>query len=222
MTRKTTAPKAVLFDWDNTLVDTWPIIHAALATAFAHMGQEPWTIEQVRARVHKSMRDAFPQVFGEKWEEAAEVYQTAFRAIHLERLRVLDGAEDMLKELRGMGLYMAVVSNKKGVNLRRECDHLAWNGYFDAIIGSTDATHDKPHAAPVVMALEGSGLKPGPDIWFIGDSVIDLECAKNTDLTAVLYGDNHTAEKDDCGWLCEGFRILAHVPDHSALRALFK
>ena len=23
-------PKAIVFDWDNTLVDTWPIIHMAI------------------------------------------------------------------------------------------------------------------------------------------------------------------------------------------------
>ena len=50
-------PKAVIFDWDNTLVNTWPIIHEALAATFKEMGQQPWTLEQTMARVRKSMRE---------------------------------------------------------------------------------------------------------------------------------------------------------------------
>jgi phosphoglycolate phosphatase len=27
---KLSIPRAILFDWDNTLVDTWPLIHTAM------------------------------------------------------------------------------------------------------------------------------------------------------------------------------------------------
>jgi phosphoglycolate phosphatase len=40
---KLTKPKAILFDWDNTLADTWPTIHQAMSETFAAMGQEPWS-----------------------------------------------------------------------------------------------------------------------------------------------------------------------------------
>ena len=49
-------PRALIFDWDNTLVDTWPTIHEALRQTFNAMDLEPWTLAETRQRVRKSMR----------------------------------------------------------------------------------------------------------------------------------------------------------------------
>ncbi len=52
-------PKAVIFDWDDTLVDGWPAIHEATNDTLTTFGLEPWTYEQTRANVRRSMRDIF-------------------------------------------------------------------------------------------------------------------------------------------------------------------
>lgn len=182
-------PKAILFDWDNTLVNTWPVIHEALHKTFVQMNMEPWTLEMVKKRVARSMRDSFPIVFGENWQEAADAYQKHFRSIHLERLQALQGAEDMLNLLATYPVYVAVVSNKKGPNLRKESDHIGWNKYFQKLVGADDTAHDKPHPAPVHSALENSGIKPGQEVWFIGDSEVDMEVAHATGCVPLWYGE---------------------------------
>ena len=53
-------PRAVLFDWDNTLVDTWPTIVACYHDTFTALGLPPWPAEEVRDRAHGSLRDVFP------------------------------------------------------------------------------------------------------------------------------------------------------------------
>ena len=92
-------PKAVIFDWDNTLVDTWPCIGRATNITLEAMGHKPWTPEEVKARVAGSLRDTFPQIYGARWEEAREIYYKAFAAVHLEMLRALPCAEEMLREV---------------------------------------------------------------------------------------------------------------------------
>ena len=47
-------PRAVLFDWDNTLVDNWPTIHDALNATFEAMGHPTWTLAETRERVRAS------------------------------------------------------------------------------------------------------------------------------------------------------------------------
>jgi phosphoglycolate phosphatase len=61
-------PRAVIFDWDNTLVNTWPIIHDALNKTFAEHSLPLWEFEKTKARVRKSMRDSFPEIFGDNWQ----------------------------------------------------------------------------------------------------------------------------------------------------------
>lgn len=179
-------PKAVIFDWDNTLVETWPAIHAALVRTFERYGLEPWTFEETKQRVRKSMRESFPPLFGDRWEEAGAFFKEAFTAIHLDFLKPAAGAEAMLADLKGQGIYLGVVSNKNGDVLRQEAAHLGWDGYFGCIIGAFDAPRDKPAADPVHLALAGSDIACGPDVWFAGDTDIDLECAVTSGCIPVL------------------------------------
>jgi phosphoglycolate phosphatase len=189
-------PRALIFDWDNTLVDSWPTIHEALNTTLAAMGHAPWSFEESKERVRLSLRDSFPLLFGDRWEEARRVYLDAFLAMHLERLTALPGAEALLDHLKGDGFYLAVVSNKTGPILRRESDKLGWNRYFGRLVGATDASADKPDAAPVRMALEGSGVPGGPDVWFVGDTAVDVQCALGAGCVPVLVGPSDPASAE--------------------------
>lgn len=217
-----TKPKAILFDWDNTLADTWPVIHQAMHDALTAMGHTPWTLEETKVRVHRSLRDAFPPLFGERWQEARDIYFKSFVSNHIEKLTVLTQAEDVLKRIRSAGIPMGVVSNKTGKYLREEVEHLQWNHYFGAIIGATDAKEDKPAAAPVLMALERIGIAPGPDVWLVGDSVTDLDCAFNAGVTPVFYGDI-PVPADYAADLPERVKLLPslrHARNHVALLEL--
>lgn len=214
-------PKAVIFDWDNTLVNTWPVIHDALVATFTEMSLQPWTFEQTKARVKKSMRDSFPEIFGQDWQKAGERYQAHYRATHLDKLEALPRAREVLEEVKRLGLYSVVVSNKKGVNLRQEAEHIGWNHLFDAVVGADDAARDKPFADPVALALAKSPVQAGRDVWFVGDSEIDLECAKNTGCTAILYGDC-AAHPDYNDTHYQGFAYHAHAVDHTQMLGLLR
>ncbi|HUK60090.1 MAG TPA: HAD-IA family hydrolase [Stellaceae bacterium] len=191
------APKAILFDWDNTLVESWDAIHHALVVTFTAMGHEPWSLDETKARVRLSLRDAFPAIFGARWEEARKLYLDTFTATHLERIAPVAGAAELLAELQARGHYLAVVSNKTGPVLRREAAHLGWSRFFAQLVGAGDAAADKPAAAPILKALEGTGLEP-VGAWYIGDTAIDMECAANAGCLGVLLG---ALDQADAGFL---------------------
>ncbi len=185
-------PKAILFDWDNTLANTWPVIHAALSDTLSMMGHAPWPIEKTKNTIHRSMRDYFPELFGADWEKAGTFYQQSYRRFRTEMLEPLPEAGTLLELLlKDHSIYVAVVSNKIGTSLREEISHLSWGHYFSKAIGAQDADDDKPAVAPVRLALEGSGVVSGRDVWFIGDSVSDMECAHNAGCVPVFFGDGN-------------------------------
>lgn len=181
-----TRPAALIFDWDNTLVDSWVCIQESYNMTFRHFGMPEWDMPTTRASVAKSLRDSFPEMFGERWLEAKDVFYRSFEDIHLSHLRPLPGADEMLRDLKAQGLFLAVVSNKRGGFLRKEAEVLGWTGLFGALVGATDAPADKPAPAPVHLALAPSGIPAGPSVWFVGDSPIDMECARNTGCVPVL------------------------------------
>lgn len=181
------APRAILFDWDNTLVDSWVVIHHAMTATFAALGVRPWTLEETRRNVRKSARDSFPALFGERADEATAVFYRTYEADHLAQLRALPGAEAMLRALAADGkLLLGVVSNKRGHLLRLEAAALGWDKYFESLVGANDAARDKPAPEVVDFALAGSGIAAGPAVWFVGDTDIDILCAYNSGCTSVL------------------------------------
>lgn len=177
-------PRALLFDWDGTLVDNWDAIVTALNEALVTFGKPAWSREEAMDRISASQRDSFPVLFGDDWERARDIFYAGFERSHLELLKVLDGAVPLLDSIGPV--TTGLVSNKSGRHLRSEAEYLGWSPRFHAMVGATDAERDKPDPAPVHMALHGTGIAAGPDVWFIGDSATDLKTARAAGCTAVI------------------------------------
>ena len=190
-------PKAVIFDWDNTLVDTWSLIQDAIDKTMTKMGQEPWGLEKVKNNVSKSMRESFPAIFGYNWQKAGEIYKNQYHANNLKNLVFLEGAQELIEYLYQKKIILFIVSNKIGTTLRKEAESLGVKDKFFSIVGATDAAYDKPDKAPVELALQDSDLNPQKDlIWFIGDTIVDIECAYNSDCKPVLYGNGESISEN--------------------------
>jgi phosphoglycolate phosphatase len=183
-------PAAILWDWDNTLVDGWAAIAAGLNAAFRAFALPEWTLAEVKARVRRSLRESFPEIFGPDWETAREIFYAEVRARHLAVLTPMPGAEAAIRAA-GAVAPQGVVSNKQGPLLRAEAAHLGWAGLFRALVGAGDATADKPDPAPLRMALAACGIAPGGQAaaWYVGDTGLAMQTARAAGCVAVLLGD---------------------------------
>lgn len=206
-------PRALVFDWDNTLVDTRPILHAAMNRLLRRFGREEWSEERARVEMQRSLRDSFPALFGDDWEQARAGWYEAYAA-EAGRVAPMPGAAVLLDAAQGLGLHLAVVSNKRGDLLRQEAAALGWMARFAALVGSLDAPFDKPHCAPVDMALarlDGhAAARDAGQLWFVGDTDIDMECAVASGCRAIFMGpaaENHSPAADrivpDCNDLAQ-------------------
>lgn len=214
-------PDVILFDWDNTLVDSWPVIFETFNTTHEAMGKEGWSMEKIKREIGRSLRDVFPVLYGDKWEDAMKVYYQCFESIHMDRLRPYAGAEACLTQARQLADTVMLISNKTARYLREEVDALGWTHYFDQVMGAGDAARDKPHPSQTLTAfqrLEREIPTPplGETVWFIGDSKVDMAAAEQLGCSFVLFKDGE-AKKED------GFTgaIHAQVKDLAELTDLF-
>ncbi|MFT8242676.1 HAD family hydrolase [Roseomonas sp. BN140053] len=181
-------PRAIVFDWDNTLVDGWGAISAGLNAAFDAFGLPRWTLDEVKGRVRKSLRDSFPAIFGAEWERAREVFYREVRTRHLDVLHSMPGTTGLIPALATLA-PLAVVSNKQGILLRAEADRLGWTRHFRALVGASDTRADKPAPEPLRLACAACGVLPGPEVWYVGDTGLDMQAARRVGCKAVLLGD---------------------------------
>lgn len=182
------APAAILWDWDNTLVDGWAAIEAGLAATFRAFGMRVWDRAEVLATVRGSLRDTFPGMFGADWERARDIFYAEVTARHLGVVAPMPGAAAAIGAAARVA-PQGVVSNKQGPLLRAEAAHLGWAGHFGALVGAGDAAADKPDPAPMLMALGAMGVPPSPAVWYVGDTTLDMQAARRAGFVAVLLGD---------------------------------
>jgi phosphoglycolate phosphatase len=208
-------PDAIVFDWDNTLVDTWPVIHQAINGTMQAMQKPSLTLTEVRNSVHKSMRESFPDIFGNNWQEAGEIYKKLYRQTHIETIRLLPYALELIKFIHTNNIPQFLVSNKIGATLRLEVSKLNIDHYFFSIIGANDANADKPSREPLDLALLGSDLDTNKhNIWFIGDTIADVECAYNSNCTPIIFGhsDNQISNSISDSLITNGKNNQGPIP----------
>ena len=193
----TSPPKAILFDWDNTLVESLNTSLEALNATLEHFNLPLFTLEQLRLKPHVSAKDGFPKIFGDEWQQAIQVYCKKYEDIHLDSITAFDGADELLKNIHDQNIALAIVSNKNQHILEKEVQHMNWQGYFPVIVGSGTAKFDKPHASHANKALNLLNLSSSTDIWLAGDSPIDIECAINAGCLPVSLRPSHTSEIQD-------------------------
>ena len=180
-------PSVLLFDWDNTLVDGWAGITAALNAAFIAFGHSTWTVQDTRNRVRVSLRESFPVMFGDQWEQARDIFYGTLSNEHLNHITPMPGVPGVLET--GAAWPQGVVSNKAGTFLRREVTHLGWGRFFGPVIGAGDAAADKPAPDPIHLALSRIGHPASRMIWYVGDTALDMRAANAAGVTAVLVGN---------------------------------
>lgn len=171
-------PDAILFDWDGTLIDSSKAIQGYLNHVLQHFGKPLLSLEDACKATRKSARETYPQIFGEKSDEALGVLYKYVAETHLSTLTPFEGAEGFLKQLHQAQIPMAIVSNKHHPNLLREISHLGWDVYLTENVGAGRAERDKPSPDPLLFSAREKGLDPSKhEVWYVGDTDTDMEAA---------------------------------------------
>ncbi len=171
--------KAVLFDWDGTLVDTTRLIIEAHNHVRSAFGKGPVEEQQRAGVIFKSAREAFPETYGDKAQEAERLFYEYYHAHHKDFLAFFDGTRALLQMLQNAGIPAGIVSNKRHDVLGNEITDSDLTPLVTTYVGAGRAHRDKPAPDPLLMAIEkiDAALTP-KDILYIGDTETDLLCAQ--------------------------------------------
>lgn len=181
-------PVAIIFDWDGTLVDTLDFVFKAHNHVREQLGEPLWSPGEFKEQTKFSSVQLYPIIYGNRAQEAMDILTKFMDENHLktENLVILPGTEDFLIDAGKNNRPMGVLSNKKHVFLEREVDHMALRPHFRSVVGAGVVAADKASGVSLLHMLNGMGIKPGPDVWMVGDTITDILCARGGGCTAVL------------------------------------
>lgn len=180
-------PKAVFFDWDGTLVDSFSFlqdIHNYVLDAVGLPARpDGWFV-----RYFGKERDwIYQDLYGDVEVQAREIFADYLIKNHVKVLKRMSGAQEILDLLQGHNIVCGVVTNKKGDWVRREIASFGWDHYFSSIVGAGEAESDKPSSKPLEKAVRDAHIRLSADqIWFVGDTEADLACARDYGSPCIL------------------------------------
>lgn len=178
--------KAVFFDWDNTLVNTWPGILSATNAVLKHFGKSEISLEEVKIRARLSSREGFPQYFGENWQKALSLFYKKIEE-NKDNIKLCEGAITFVEALKKTNKIIAIISNKRNDLLKSEVERFKIPS--NLILGSGDTPFDKPNPEMGLVALKCLKLKPN-QVVYVGDSITDWIFSKNLHMPAIAIGED--------------------------------
>lgn len=170
--------KAVLFDFDGTLADSYPAITASVNDVRALHGLPPLTEPEVRRHVGRAAGYLLEQtVPAGSLEENIAAYRAHHPSVLRQGTRLLPGAADCLRALHERGLLLGVCSNKPVVFTRELVAYLGIASFLNVVLGPEDVPRPKP--APDMLRAGLSRLKvAAEDALYIGDMAVDIQTAR--------------------------------------------
>lgn len=189
--------RAVLFDFDGTLADSFAPITSSTNHVRALHGLPALTEAEVRELVGlglpQLMRDVVP---GVPCEQTVAEYAAHHPTVMLTQTRLLPGVLDTLRELRYRGYPLAVCSNKRVEFTRQLVAALGVADLFAEVLGPDDVNGEaKPHPAMLLEAARRLGVAPA-DALYVGDMAVDIHAARAGGLPVWLVPGGATGREN--------------------------
>lgn len=182
--------KTVIFDLDGTLINSIEDLGEATNHALQTMGYptHPLSIYNslVGSGVARLLERALPEEA--RRQRVIEAMKREFTAYYNEHLwvhtKVYPGIHDLLDELTGRGLNVAVASNKYQSAVTEIVEHLFPRTQWAAVLGNQSGIPVKPDPS-IVFAVLNECPTPKADVLYVGDSGIDMETARRACVESV-------------------------------------
>ena len=166
--------RAVLFDWDGTLLNSFAGQTRAYLAMFRALGVA-WNTRDLERfyspnwyRVYRAAR--LPRA---KWAEADRLWTHAYST---ETPHLMIGARTTVESLRHK-YVLGIVSSGNRPRVRGELRRFELARYFSACVCNEDSPKKKPHPAPLELALTQLNTNPAECVY-VGDAPEDIEMAR--------------------------------------------
>ena len=140
--------RAVVFDLDGTLVDSYAALAGAVNYARREHGLPDLSAARIRDFVGEGLERLLQRAFDspDVPRSAQDAFERRYDEICCEESHVLAGVASTLAQLAALGVSMAVCTNKPTMFSRKILEFLQLAGYFRAIVGPDLAGARKPDA----------------------------------------------------------------------------
>ena len=193
--------QTVIFDMDGVIVDTEPVHHYAYNQHFKQLNIEV-SPEIYASFTGNSTKNTFEKLKAnfDISEDVAKLIETKRNLFNnafdnKEDLCLIDGVEDLIKELHSKGMQLVLASSSANITIDRIFTRFGLHHYFTHIVSGEDFPNSKPHPAIFEHAAKLSGT-PVVNCIVIEDSTNGILAAKAAGIYCIGYDSVNTKLQD--------------------------
>ena len=166
--------KAIIFDFDGTLVDSEQAIYECFQSITKHIAPERENYAK-NILIGPPLRDTASEILGPKNQKLLDKFVKSFIAMHDEQVirhtQPYPDAIQVLEKLYANNIPMAVATNKRLAPTQKLIDHFGWNEYFSSI-ECCDSKLEMRNKDTMIQDIinQNKSFQGG---YFIGDTVND-------------------------------------------------
>ena len=197
--------RAVLFDLDGTLVDSYAALAEAVNFARREHGLDELNATRIRGFVGDGLDTMLRRAFDvdQVPRSVKDAFESRYDEICCEASTILADVESTLGTLHERGVAMAVCTNKPTSFSKKILTFLQLAPYFRAIVGPDLAGARKPEARHVLHTLAATSCAPD-EALFVGDMPIDVHAARNSGIAVAVVATGSSSSE----------ALRAAAPDH--------
>ncbi len=206
----------VIFDMDGVIVDTEPVHHYAYDLHFKQLNI-PITPEMYASFTGNSTKNIFERLKAEfNLEEDVQTLVETKRNLFNDAfdskadLYLLDGVEDLIKELHANGMQLVLASSSATVTINRIFNRFGLHHYFTHIVSGEDFPKSKPHPA-IFQHAAFLANTPVEQCIVIEDSTNGVAAAKAAGIYCVGYDSVNSKLQD----YSKADRVISHFNELS-------
>ena len=185
--------KTIIFDLDGTLIDSLEDIAVCMNKVLEELNLPIHKIDDykyfvgsgVDVLVNNALKDSSQEIKNEVLKRFKKEYDQQLHA----KTKPYAGIYELLDELKKLDYNLAVLSNKPHDFTVAYINHLFKNYNFKEVHGQKKEVQRKPDPIGAINIAKALNV-PCDEIFFVGDTMVDMQTAKSANMKAigVLWG----------------------------------
>jgi len=197
--------KAVVFDWDLTLWNSWDIHMDLMSRTADALGHPRPAILDLGREYSRPFSKHLEWFFPGDQKKIVDTYLGFYYSSVWQEHRLYPGIKDLLQRLKDDGYRTAILSDKQHVYGMPEFEHSGFGATVDCAQFFADGMAPKPDPRGLEDVMRSLGVSPG-ECLYVGDSERDIACAQRAGawsgaaLWASVERDNVLALNPEFRW----------------------
>lgn len=180
--------KAILFDIDGVLLDSFDVNLKYFQTLMRHFGYKEPTAKEFEQVFFLPHIDAVMKLTGLNRNEVKEINETGLAAdfpYDIDLLHTPKDAAEVLRKLKTQ-YTLGIVTSRTRNDIFNVKDLAAIKECFAVVVTYDDTSKHKPEPEPLLFAAKKLKVKPGECVY-IGDAETDKQAAEAAGMKAIIF-----------------------------------